>query len=213
MFHTKTKLVLGLFFFGLLFQSSFGWTGQQSRRDIFKKTVITTSATFSFAVAPSSPLIQDANALDQCRAKARNCIRTTWAAPNNIDKEQAITAIKDALNSYPQKGQNGIDCNGWSIVRDTLSSEDGVANFIALEFKSCVGPSALAINLAQPFIDDVILELSDVTTGEGKSIAVEVKSSSRMGASDLSVNKKRIENLGNKLRQQGWIVPDVKYGA
>jgi uncharacterized protein (DUF1499 family) len=40
---------------------------------------------------------------------------------------------------------------------------------------------------------------------------VEVKSSSRMGSSDLFVNRKRLEYLGNKLRERGWSVPPPKY--
>jgi hypothetical protein len=151
-----------------------------------------------------------------------------------MNKGQAIDAIKEALNLYPQSGQNGIDCNGWTIVKDSLLSSTadgngtgngtGANSVVRLEYRSCVGPAALAINLAQPFVDDVILELDDSsnsnnnnnnaenTNGNTTSIVVQVKSSSRMGSSDLFVNKKRIEFLGDKLRQQGWIVPSVKYG-
>jgi len=121
------------------------------------------------------------------------------------------------LNSYPQKGQAGVDCNGWSIVNDTL---DGDTTSIAVEYKSCVGPAALAINLGQPFIDDLKLEVKNAdavsSSGGGSgsssgSIVVEVKSSSRIGSSDLFVNRKRLEYLGNKLRERGWSVPPPKY--
>ena len=76
-----------------------------------------------------------------------------------------------------------------------------------VEYKSCVGPAALAINFGQPFVDDLKLELSRKEGG----IAVEVKSSSRMGSSDVGVNKKRVEFLGRKLKERGWSVPDPKY--
>ena len=112
------------------------------------------------------------------------------------------------LNSYPQDGQAGVDCNGWKIVNDALDNTDE-AGIIKLEYKSCVGPAALAINLGQPFIDDLKLELGkESSTG---SITVEVKSTSRMGGGDLSVNRKRLEYLGRKLREKGWSVPSPKY--
>ena len=161
----------------------------------------------------SASLAQRADALGLCRPKARNCIRTKWEAPGTLSEIQAVETIRDILNSYPQNGQNGIDCNGWSIVNDSLSSSpSGPTRTLQLEFRSCIGPAAIAINLAQPFVDDVILELDNV--GSNGAITVQVKSSSRMGSSDLFVNKKRIEYLGNELRQKhGWIVPDIKYGA
>ena len=179
-----------------------------TRRNLFHKTFLTTASTFTFL---SSQNIPNANALDKCRAKSRNCIRTMWTAPIDMNKEQAIRTIQDILNSYPQNGQGGVDCNGWTIVNDSLSPLSSSKSSIALEFRSCVGPAALAINLAQPFIDDVVLEFDSID--DGQPVSVQVKSSSRMGSSDLFVNKKRIEYLGNKLLQQGWIVPDVKYGA
>lgn len=188
-----------------------------------RRAFLTTTTTITLLSSPFfiPQIRQNANALEQCRAKARNCIRTTWTAPSDIDIQQAIYVIKNILNSYPQNGQNGIDCNGWTIVRDSLSTpQDSSKNgsnmpiSVALEYKSCVGPAALAINLAQPFIDDVIVEFDNTDDeGTGTALTVQVKSSSRMGSSDLFVNKKRIEYLGDKLRQQGWIVPDVKYGA
>jgi len=109
------------------------------------------------------------------------------------------------LNSYPQKGQAGVDCSGWRTVDDALGAHSGT---IKLEFKSCVGPAALAINLGQPFVDDLKIELGKM----GDGIAVEAKSSSRMGSSDLFVNRKRLQYLGGKLKDRGWSVPDPKYG-
>jgi hypothetical protein len=181
-----------------------------TRRNLFQKTAV--ALTTSIFLSP-----QKAYALEQCRAKARNCIRTTWEAPSSSikSKEDAIYVIKNVLNSYPQNGQNGVDCNGWSIVQDDTASFESSANsIIALEYKSCIGPAALAINLAQPFIDDVVLEFEEKRVDSDVMVVmVQVKSSSRMGSSDLNVNKKRIEYLGEKLRQQGWIVPNVRYGA
>ncbi len=183
-----------------------------SRRNILQKSILTTG--FSLLLT-SFGGAEEAHALELCRPKSRNCIRTIWTAPSSTNKEEAIKILKEVVGSYPQNGQNGIDCNGWSIVEDTLSSESGIRT-LKLEFKSCVGPAAVTMNLAQPFIDDVKLE---VVQGKGKNdgdddnlVYVEVKSSSRMGASDLFVNKRRIEFLGIQLREKGWAVPDVKYG-
>ena len=168
---------------------------RQLFQNVFKTSVLTTA--FTAASIPLPSHYDKADALELCRAKARNCIRTTWTAPKMLSKTQAIGAITEVLNSYPQNGQNGIDCNGWSIVGDHLSSlsEEEGTNIIRLEFRSCVGPAAVAFNLAQPFVDDVILELKGIDSDS--SLTVDVKSSSRMGSSDLFVNKKRIEFLGH----------------
>ena len=50
------------------------------------------------------------------------------------------------------------------------------------------------------------------STGGGGGVTVEVRSSSRMGSSDLFVNKKRLEYLGRRLKEMGWNVPNPKYG-
>lgn len=173
------------------------------RRKIFKNAFLVTGSVF----VPSIIGCDKANALEQCRSKARNCVRTVWTAPASLNKQDAIEIIRDVLNTYPQKGQNGIDCGGWSIVKDSMNSSTDEISSLTLEFKSCVGPAALAINLAQPFIDDVKIEIVETDV-----VNVQVKSSSRMGSSDLFVNKRRIDYLGDQLRQQGWAIPEVKYG-
>ena len=190
-----------------------------TRRSILQKSFLTTISTTSLSFIQTNKFNNPSNALvEQCRPKARNCIRTIWTAPISTvkNKEDAVRVIKDVINQYPQNGQNGIDCNGWSIVKDFSTDGDSSSNVVALEYRSCIGPAALAINLAQPFVDDVILEFDDNSSNNSingdNPITVQVKSSSRMGSSDLNVNKKRIEFLGDKLRLQGWIVPNVKYG-
>ncbi|KAL7533055.1 hypothetical protein ACHAXR_005010 [Thalassiosira sp. AJA248-18] len=149
--------------------------------------------------------VPPANALEACKPKPRNCIRTTWTAPDSLSSSEVASTIRDVLNSYPQEGQAGVDCSGWSIVNDELDAEGG---FVALEYKSCIGPAAVSINLGQPFIDDLKLELGKDATG---GITVEVKSNSRMGSSDWGVNKKRLQYLGKKLKEKGWSVPAPKY--
>ncbi|KAL3783728.1 hypothetical protein ACHAWO_008376 [Cyclotella atomus] len=96
-----------------------------------------------------------------------------------------------------QPRQAEVDCNGWTITNDSLDKDGRMA----LEFKSCVGPAALAINLGQPFIDDLKFEMGRDASGH---FFVEVKSNSRVGGSDLFVNRKRMLYLGDKLRAKGW---------
>ena len=172
-----------------------------TRRSAMKQLCSTGAAVISTSL--SFP--QSSDALEACRPKARNCIRTTWTSPSSVNKAEAVEAIRSVLNTYPKNGQNGVDCSGWSLVNDSLDEQ----NIARLEYRSCVGPAALAINLGKPFIDDLKLEIEETQNG----IQVQVKSSSRMGSSDLSVNKKRIDFLGDQLRLQGWSVPSLKYGA
>lgn len=168
-----------------------------SRRDTFKKLALL--APMSIVANPSK-----SDALEQCRAKSHNCIRTTWVAPTSLSANEAMASIREVITTYPQTGQAGVDCNGWEITTDSLEN-DGK---ISLEFKSCVGPAALAINLGQPFIDDLKFELGKDASGR---VMVEVKSNSRVGGSDLFVNRKRLVFLGDKLRQKGWEIPPPKY--
>ena len=140
--------------------------------------------------------------------------------------------MRDALETYPQRGQAGADCNGWSVVSDKLVG----GGELAAEFKSCVGPAALTINLGQvgrtpgtvinfteagwtsfahgvvsfsfqPFIDDLRLKLEKI---DGR-FWVSVRSNSRMGSGDLEVNRKRLTFLGRRLKEEGWEIPTPKY--
>lgn len=176
-----------------------------SRRDALKRAFLLTTA----ALVASNP----ANALEieECKAKSHNCIRTTWTAPSSLSgrRSEAANVIRDVLNSYPREGQAGADCNGYRIVKDDLDGARGGAGIIALEYQSCVGPAALAINFGRPFVDDLKVELVEDSSAGG--IAAEVRSSSRMGSGDLFVNRKRLEFLGKELRGMGWSVPDPKY--
>jgi hypothetical protein len=180
-----------------------------TRRDFARASSLLLVPTVAAAISvPSIP----ANALlEECGKKSRNCIRTTWRAPPSvIDVSSAANVVREVLNSYPQEGQAGADCNGWRVVKDDafVSSESG--GTIALEYKSCIGPAAVAINLGRPFIDDLKLETGTSSSPSG-GILVEVRSSSRMGSSDLFVNRKRLAYLGNRLKERGWSVPEPRY--
>ena len=184
-------------------------TDPTSRRNALKQAFLASTSTI--LVISNNPINPHCT-IEACRPKARNCIRTTWTSPESMTKSEAIDAIRKVLNSYPRNGQNGVDCNGWTLVNDSLDGDEkNTGRTARLEYKSCVGPAALAINLGQPFIDDLKLEMQD--SNASGVLVVEVKSSSRMGSTDLFVNKKRIEFLGSELRKLGWNVPDVKYGV
>lgn len=181
-----------------------------SRRGAFAHaSLLLVPAVVAIAAVPSDP----ANALEECGKKSHNCIRTTWGAPPSVvDPRDAARVVRDVLNSYPQEGQSGVDCNGWRVVNDGAfdSSDSGT---IELEYKSCVGPAALAINLGRPFVDDLKLEMGREQSSSSPSgiILVEVKSSSRMGSSDLFVNRKRLVYLGKRLKERGRSVPEPRY--
>lgn len=174
-------------------------TNVPTRRDVLGQAASSFLAPLVIGTLP-------ANALEGCGRASHNCIRTAWVAPSSITTPSGVAqTIRDVLNTYPQKGQAGVDCNGWKIVNDALESD---AAIITLEFKSCVGPAALAINLGQPFIDDLKLEIGKDASDKFK---VNVLSKSRMGSTDVSVNRKRLIYLGNQLKEKGWSVPDPKY--
>lgn len=172
-----------------------------SRREALKKAFYL-APVIEVAIQP----VETANALPQCNPKLHNCIDVIWRPPSTLTKPSEVaTAIRDVLSTYPQDGQAGVDCNGWMIVQDNLDEDAGT---ISLEFKSCVGPAAIGFNLGKPFIDDVKLELNKNADG---GVVVAVKSQSRMGSSDLYVNRKRLEYLGDKLYEQGWTIPYPMY--
>ena len=181
-----------------------------NRRNALKNFITRGSTAAALTLIVLHP--DQAGALEACRPKSRNCIRTTWSAPQSVTQADAVESIRTVLNSYPQKGQNGIDCKGWTLTNDSLDgrSSTGTAR---LEYKSCVGPAALSINLGQPFIDDVKLEMNVNEVDSTSRVSVDVKSSSRMGGSDFFVNQKRIEYLGNELQKLGWDIPNVRYGS
>ena len=180
-----------------------------SRREWFTKAasafVATNVITLGEPETASAAGPDKARATDKCRDGARNCIRTAWVPPAGKSKSDAIADIRSVVQSYPQKGQNGVDCNGSAFVEDKLDA-DGTAR---IEFYSCIGPAAVSMNLAKPFIDDVKLELID--DGSGK-LRFELRSKSRVGASDYGVSKKRVNYLAEALRNKGWDAPKVVYG-
>ncbi|CAJ1966842.1 unnamed protein product [Cylindrotheca closterium] len=147
----------------------------------------------------SAIVAEPANALEACKKGSKNCIRTTWTPPASSSKAGTIASLKKALESYPKGGQDKVDLGGWELVEDNFSS--GKAR---LEYKSGVGNFANFFNGGKPFVDDLKLEIED--TG-----LVQVRSSSRVGDSDLGVNQKRLKYLGKTLQAAGWTIPEANY--
>ena len=182
-----------------------------SRRDIFSRAtsslivatnVISRQPQPAYAAGPDK-----AKATDKCRDGARNCIRTAWSPPRGKSKAEALADIRAVIKAYPQKGQSGVDCNGFELSDDKLDV-DGTAR---IEFYSCIGPAAVSMNLAKPFVDDLKIALVD-DNDNSVGFRLEVRSKSRVGASDYGVNKKRINYLAEALRNKGWDAPKVVYG-
>jgi Protein of unknown function (DUF1499) len=142
----------------------------------------------------------DENSLPCCPPGSMNCIRTSWTIPRAKDRSAIASKLLEILQSYPQEGQSGVDKGGWKIANGDLQ-KTGQAS---LEYKSGVGPFAILFNFGKPFIDD--LQIKIVTANK-----VELRSPSRIGKSDLGVNKKRLQYLGEKARALGWDVPDPSY--
>ena len=171
---------------------------QLSRRDLAQ----------AIGIGAAGALAPVANAADikACSRGANNCWSTAstdktslkpWTLPN---KKTAVNELRAALEAYPQQGQNKVDEGGWSFAVDELDK----SGYARLEYKSGLGNMAKYFNGNQPFVDDL-----EVLVG-GDSVSV--RSSSRIGDSDLGVNAKRLAYLAKDLKAKGWdvVTPPVK---
>lgn len=169
---------------------------QQSvgRREMFNK-VASAGAAVAF-VAATSP----ANALDACPKGSKNCIATKWSPPAGTDAKAAAESLKTIIESYPQAGQNKVDLGGWSVVDGAYAP----GSVVSIEYTSGIGNFAKFFNGGKPFVDDLKLAI-------GQDGSVDVRSSSRIGESDLGVNEKRLSYFVASLRKEGWAAPDPAY--
>lgn len=102
-----------------------------------------------------------------------------------LSKKDAVKAVRDVINAYPQEGQAKVDGGGWVVAEDDLDSS-GTGR---VEYKSSgKGNFAKFFNGGKPFTDDLLVEVGD----DGK---VELKSSSRVGESDFGVNQVRFPSI------------------
>jgi uncharacterized protein (DUF1499 family) len=115
--------------------------------------------------------------LTQCPTKP-NCVNSL-----SEDKKQYIEPI--LITGTPLEVKNDI----LKILNELKKSKIIVAedNYIRAEFTSKVFR----------FVDDVEFYFPDT---ESKEITIHVRSGSRVGYSDFSVNRKRIEQIRNKLK-------------
>jgi hypothetical protein len=164
-----------------------------SRRDVLQRAVLLTGSTL---LVPAGAAL----AIEACPPGTANCIRTTWTPPSGTKQADIAKTVSAVLSEYPQEGQADVDKGGWTIVEDDLTGSSGKAR---VEFKSGIGNFAKFFNGGKPFIDDLVIEI-----GNG---AVEIRSSSRIGDSDLGVNQKRLGFLAKSLQAKGWEAPDPKY--
>jgi hypothetical protein len=165
-----------------------------NRRDLFRQ--VASAGAAATIVTWSNP----ANSLDACPTGSKNCIRTTWTPPSGTDASAAASTLKKVIESYPQEGQGNVDIGGWTIVDDSFTP----GKVASIEYKSGIGNFAKFFNGGKPFVDDLKLEIGD-------NGVVSVRSSSRVGESDLGVNQKRLSYLVSKLRAEGWDAPDPSY--
>jgi hypothetical protein len=167
-----------------------------SRRDMFRSVAtVAGTALLSGAVVA----VGNANAMEACPKGSSNCIRTTWTPPAGMSKTDAAASLQKVLAAYPQEGQEKVDLGGWTVAENNFAS--GTAR---LEYKSGIGNFAKFLNGGKPFIDDLKVEIED-------SGVVQVRSSSRVGDSDLGVNKKRLDYLVKDLTAAGWSCPTPTY--
>jgi hypothetical protein len=164
-----------------------------NRRDIFRSVAYGGAAAALVTSAPGY-------ALDSCPKGSSNCLTTTWTPPAGTDAGAAAGSLKRVIESYPMEGQKKVDLGGWTIVDDSF----GPGKVASVEYKSGIGNFAKFLNGGKPFVDDLKLEI-------GTDGVVKVRSSSRVGDSDLGVNQKRLVYLAGKLREEGWGAPDPTY--
>lgn len=162
-----------------------------SRRD-----AVYTSLASVFAL--SSSIILPANAIEKCPPGSKNCLRQTWTPPTGLSASDATSQLRDAINAYPQEGQEDgkVDGGGYTIISDTLG-KDSASGVLKLEYRSSgKGTFAKIFNGGKPFIDDLVIEPNDGS--------FEFRSSSRVGDSDFGVNGKRLSYIGGLLKGKGW---------
>jgi Protein of unknown function (DUF1499) len=171
-----------------------------TRRAVFRQLVSAGSTVAAVTLLTTTTTSNPANALEACPKGSKNCIATTWTPPSGTNANAAASALKKVIESYPQEGQNNVDLGGWTIVDDSFAP----GKVAKLEYKSGIGNFAKFFNGGKPFVDDLLLEV-------GSDGIVSVRSSSRIGESDLGVNQKRLTYFVSKLRAEGWDAPDPTY--
>jgi hypothetical protein len=165
-----------------------------SRRDALRHVISGGVVVSVFTVGAPPQALATVTA---CPSKSQNCIRTAWKVP--AGSKDVAGSMLEILNSYPQEGQADVDKGGWTIAEGDLKSSGKTR----VEYKSGIGNFARFFNGGKPFVDDLEVEVA----GD----AIEIRSASRIGESDLGVNQKRLQFLASKARALGWDAPEATY--
>jgi len=150
------------------------------RREMLRNIVVGSSVTAA-AFVSSVGNVSPANAIEACPKGSNNCLTTTWTPPSGTSAADAASTLEKVIKSYPQEGQQKVDLGGYTVIEDSF----GPGKTASLEYKSGLGNFAKFFNGGKPFVDDLKLEI-------GSDGVVNVRSSSRVGDSDLGVNQKRL---------------------
>eukprot|EP00522_Entomoneis_paludosa_P007759 CAMPEP_0172443128 /NCGR_PEP_ID=MMETSP1065-20121228/3432_1 /TAXON_ID=265537 /ORGANISM="Amphiprora paludosa, Strain CCMP125" /LENGTH=238 /DNA_ID=CAMNT_0013193237 /DNA_START=128 /DNA_END=844 /DNA_ORIENTATION=+ len=117
-----------------------------------------------------------------------------WSWPESVaDPKTAFIQLNEVLQSYPP-GQNGVDGGGFSIK---AADPDKGYTYVVYEA------------LKNGYYDDVEFAYIE-SAGKG---SVQVRSSSRVGYLDYTVNAKRLNWIAKELRAKGWNAPGVDYNT
>lgn len=152
-------------------------------------------------------------ALKPCKG-APNCFSTTgnseidaasliapWRPPTGYSADAAARDLESVVSNY-KPGQAGIDGGGFKVVASgaPTNPSQGETFYLYAQFES----------LKQGYIDDVefaVVPVPDKSRGE--VVQVLVRSSSRVGYLDLTVNAKRLNFISGQLREKGWTVMTI----
>ena len=153
--------------------------------------VVSTLGTMAGLLLPAASALA-VETLPKCEKGSKNCLTHYWRFPEDMSSAAAgISDIKKVIESYPQNGQNSVDLGGWKLM-----SEE--ADILRYEFfSSSDGKWAKFFNGGKPFVDDVSIAVD----GDGFA---SVRSSSRIGESDMGVNLKRLTFIEDALKSEGW---------
>jgi len=164
-----------------------------------RRAVLSSFASLPLAFVAGDPAFASGDPVPKCDPKAKNCQYHYWRFPEGMEssdaaKESILNTIK---KTYPMDGQGGVDLGGYRLI----SSDDSVLRY---EFYSGLGNYAKFFNGNKPFVDDVTISID--TDGFAT-----VRSSSRVGESDLGVNLKRLTFIEERLREEdGWNIKITK---
>jgi len=114
--------------------------------------------------------------------KGQDTLIKAWLPP--ADDATPFKSLVSFVKGY-EPGQGFIDGGGFKVVKETDS-------YLYLQFEA----------LKKGYIDDVEFAIS-------KDRSVQVRSSSRVGATDFGVNAKRLNYIAAGLRSSGWTADDI----